>query len=360
MDKKAKIYVAGHNGLVGSALVKQLRKLGYENLILKGHSEVDLTDQNQVLRLFEDEKPEYVFLAAAKVGGIFANNAYPAEFIHQNLAIQNNVIHQAYKHDVKRLLFLGSSCIYPKAAEQPLQEDALLTGQLEETNRPYALAKIAGIEMCWSYNRQYGTKFLAAMPTNLFGPGDNYDLNNSHVLPALMRKFHLAKLASEGNLAAIEYDETQHGKLPTTLKQTLMDSCQKRLSPPVEVWGTGQPRREFMYSEDMAEACIFLMNLEPDVYRELIGEERNNGLAPIVNIGVGEDISIKELSSIIANVVGYKGQIIFDKTMPDGTSQKLMSVNRLRALGWKQSSNFKQRLSEVYAYYRKLSQEGAV
>lgn len=360
MDKNAKIYVAGHNGLVGSALVKQLRKLGYENLLLRGRSEVDLCDKKQVSQLFEVEKPEYVFLAAAKVGGILANDAYPAEFIYDNLVIQNNVIHQSYKHDVKRLLFLGSSCIYPKNASQPLHEEALLTGPLEETNRPYALAKIAGIEMCWSYNRQYGTKFLAAMPTNLFGPGDNYDLNKSHVLPALMRKFNLAKLASQGNLSAIEHDERRYGKLPTSLKQTLIESCLKRRSPPVEVWGTGLPRREFMYSEDMADACIFLMNLKADVYKELTGGDRNNGVAPIVNIGVGEDISIQELSTQIADVVGFKGEIVFDKTKPDGTPQKLMSVERLRELGWTQPSNFRHRLSDVYTHYLKESQEGVV
>jgi GDP-L-fucose synthase len=358
MDKNAKIYVAGHNGLVGSALVKQLRKLGYENLLLRGHSEVDLCDQSQVAQLFEAEKPEYVFLAAAKVGGILANDAYPAEFIYDNLAIQNNVIHQSYKHDVKRLLFLGSSCIYPKNASQPLHEAALLTGPLEETNRPYALAKIAGIEMCWSYNRQYGTQFLAAMPTNLFGPGDNYDLNKSHVLPALMRKFYLAKLASQGNLSAIELDERRYGKLPASLKQTLIYSCQHRESSPVEVWGTGLPRREFMYSEDMADACIFLMNLKADAYNELTGGDRNNGLAPIVNIGVGEDISIQELSAQIADVVGYKGEIVFDKTKPDGTPQKLMSVVRLRDLGWTRPSNFQQRLSDVHNHYLKVTQEG--
>jgi GDP-L-fucose synthase len=357
MDKNAKIYVAGHTGLVGSALVKQLEKQGYKNLVLRKSSELDLRDSEWVSNFFEEEKPEYVFLAAARVGGILANNTYPAEFIYDNLSIQNNVIHQSYKKGVKRLLFLGSSCIYPKSAEQPLIEQALLTGELEETNRPYALAKIAGIEMCWSYNRQYGTQFLAAMPTNLFGPADNYDLSNSHVLPALMRKFHLAHLASQGDLSAIERDEKQHGELPFSLKQTLIEACHERTSPPVEVWGTGSPRREFMFSEDMAEACIFLMNLAPDVYRGLTGAERNNGLAPIINIGVGHDISIKELSVEIADVVGYKGDIFFDSTKPDGTNQKLMSVKRLEQLGWKQPPNFKQRLLEVYAHYLTHSKE---
>lgn len=351
MDKKAKIYVAGHNGLVGSALVKQLRKLGYKNLMLRKHSEVDLSDQDQVAQLFEAEKPEYVFLAAAKVGGILANDAYPAEFIYDNLAIQNNVIHQSYKHKVERLLFLGSSCIYPKNAPQPLDEKSLLTGPLEETNRPYALAKIAGIEMCWSYNRQYGTQFLAAMPTNLFGPGDNYDLRKSHVLPALIRKFHLAHLASKGDLSAIERDEQCYGELPPPFKHSLINACHERTSPPVDVWGTGNPKREFMYSEDMAAACIFLMNLAPDTFRELTGAERNNGLAPIVNIGVGQDMTIKELSAQVAHVVGFEGEIIFDNTKPDGTPQKLMSVKRLEELGWKQPPNFNQRLLEVYAHY---------
>ena len=299
MNKKDKIYVAGHRGLVGSALMRRLAQQGYENLIVRTHNELDLTVESDVAKFFQKEKPDYVFLAAAKVGGIHANNTYPAEFMRDNLAIQTNVIHHAYLNDVKRLLFLGSSCIYPKNAPQPLKEEYLLTGPLEETNRPYALAKISGIEMCWSYNRQYGTQFLTAMPTNLYGPGDNYDLNNSHVLPALIRKFHLAKLAGEGNQNAILQDEKIYGKLPEPLRTDLLDSCDSQRSPDVVIWGTGTPRREFMYSEDMADACLHLMNLHDEHYKPLLGSNRNDGLAPVVNIGIGEDLTIKQLAEVI-------------------------------------------------------------
>ncbi|MCH2222398.1 MAG: GDP-L-fucose synthase, partial [Dechloromonas sp.] len=274
MDKQARIYIAGHRGLVGSALVKNLQQKGYDNLILRSHAELDLTDQQATDNFFAQEKPEYVFLAAAKVGGIHANNEYPAEFIRDNLAIQGNVIHAAYRHGVKRLLFLGSSCIYPKQAPQPMKEEYLLTGPLEPTNRSYALAKIAGIEMCWSYNRQYGTRYLAVMPTNLYGPGDNYHPENSHVIPALIRKFHEAKQAK---------------------------------APTVTVWGTGTPRREFLYSEDMADACVFLMNLPDEQFAPLLGsDEVDTGKfePPLVNIGVGEDVTIRELAETIRQVVG--------------------------------------------------------
>jgi len=316
MEHNAKIYVAGHRGLVGSALMRNLRGKGYENFVTRTHAELDLTSQAAVEAFFAAEKPDYVFLAAAKVGGIYANNTYPAEFIRDNLAVQTNVIHAAYKSQVRRLLFLGSSCIYPKLAPQPMKEEHLLTGPLEPTNRPYALAKIAGIEMCWSYNRQYGTQYLAVMPTNLYGPGDNYHPENSHVIPALIRRFHEAKLAN---------------------------------APTINVWGTGTPRREFMYSEDMADACVYLMNLPEEQFVPLLGQDRNDGLAPLVNIGVGEDLTIRELAETVRDVVGYQGAIEFDTSKPDGTPRKLMDVGRLNAMEWRASTPMERGLAVAYA-----------
>ena len=301
MDRQEKVYVAGHRGLVGSAIMRKLQAQGYINIVTRTHAELDLANQVAVQQFFEIEKPEYVFLAAAKVGGIHANNTYPAEFIHENLVIQTNVIHQSYVVGVKRLLFLGSSCIYPRDCPQPIKEEYLLTGPLESTNRPYALAKIAGIEMCWSYNRQYGTQYLAAMPTNLYGPGDNYHLENSHVIPALIRKFHQAKVNN---------------------------------SPTVTIWGTGAARREFLYSDDMADASLYLMNLPTQQFKALLANDRNDGLPPLVNIGIGEDIAIKELAELIGSVVGYRGELQFDLTKPDGTMRKLMDVTMLVELGW--------------------------
>jgi len=321
MDKQAKIYIAGHRGLVGSALVSQLTAQGYTNLLTRTHAELDLTDQQAVRSFFTSEKPEYVFLAAAKVGGIHANNTYPAEFIHENLAIQTNVIHESYVADVKRLLFLGSSCIYPRDCPQPIKEEYLLTGPLEPTNRPYALAKIAGIEMCWSYNRQYGTKYLAAMPTNLYGPGDNYHPENSHVIPALLRKFHEAKQNS---------------------------------LPAVSVWGSGKPKREFLYSDDMAEACVYLMNLPDSQYQTLLGsDESKSGKfePPLINVGFGEDITIRELAELIKEVVGYQGGIEFDASKPDGTLRKLMDVTNLTEAGWKAKTALNIGLTQVYRKY---------
>lgn len=318
MDKQAKIYVAGHRGLVGSAIVKNLHSKGYQNLLTRTHAELDLTDQAATSRFFTEEKPDYVFLAAAKVGGIMANNTYPADFIRDNLNIQNNIIHAAYQNQVKRLMFLGSSCIYPKLAPQPMLETCLLTGALEPTNRPYALAKIAGIEMCWSYNRQYGTQYLAVMPTNLYGPGDNYHPQNSHVIPALIRKFHEAKLAR---------------------------------ATEVVVWGTGTPRREFLYNEDMADACVFLMNLPDDRYNTLLGSDESvSGLfqPPLVNVGVGFDITIKELAEHVGKVVGFEGNIVYDTTKPDGTMRKLMDVSLLSSMGWKAQTSFDQGLKHAY------------
>ncbi|MCL4472143.1 MAG: GDP-L-fucose synthase family protein [Sulfuricella sp.] len=315
MDNQSSIYVAGHRGLVGSALMRNLRAKGFENFLTRTHAELDLTSQAAVEAFFAAEKPDYVFLAAAKVGGIHANNTYPAEFIRDNLAIQTNIIHAAYRNKVKRLMFLGSSCIYPKLAPQPMKEEYLLTGPLEPTNRPYALAKIAGIEMCWSYNRQYGTQYLAVMPTNLYGPGDNYHPENSHVIPALIRKFHEAKVSH---------------------------------APTVTVWGTGMPRREFMYSEDMADACVYLMNLPDEKFVPLLGQYRNDGLPPLMNIGVGHDLTIHELAETVKEVVGFHGTIEFDATKSDGTPRKLMDVGRLNAMGWKATTDMQNGLEAAY------------
>ena len=319
MNKNAKIYVAGHRGLVGSAIVRNLQAAGYTNLLLRTHAELDLTNQAATAAFFETEKPEYVFLAAAKVGGILANNNYPADFIRDNLLIQSNIIHAAYVNKVERLLFLGSSCIYPKLAPQPMKEEHLLTGPLEPTNRPYALAKIAGVEMCWSYNRQYGTKYLAAMPTNLYGPGDNYHPDNSHVIPALIRKFHEAKV---GN------------------------------APTVTVWGSGTPKREFLYSEDMADACVFLLNLPDEKYFSLLGsDESKTGKfePPLINIGVGTDVTISELAELIKDVVDFNGKIEFDTSKPDGTPRKLLDISRLTATGFRAKVQLKSGLADAYA-----------
>lgn len=318
MHRDSRIYVAGHRGLVGSAIVRKLREKGYRSLLLRTHAELDLTDASQVDAFFGSEKPEFVFLAAAKVGGIVANKTYPAEFIRDNLAIQTNVIHAAWKAAVKRLMFLGSSCIYPRLAPQPMPESCLLTGPLEPTNRPYALAKIAGIEMCWSYNRQYGTRYLAAMPTNLYGPGDNYHPQNSHVIPALLRKFHEAK--ERGDAA-------------------------------VTVWGTGTPRREFLFSDDMADACIHLLSLHDERYTPLLGsDECASGRfePPLVNIGVGKDISIAELANLVREVSGFRGDIVFDASKPDGTPRKLLDVGRLERAGWKACTPLPDGLAQAY------------
>ena len=311
MNKESKIYIAGHRGLVGSALMRRLQAKGYTNLVTRTHAELDLCDQAAVRDFFAQEKPDCVILAAAKVGGIHANNTLPAEFIYSNLAIQTNVIHSAWQNNVSRLLFLGSSCIYPKNAPQPMTEDCLLTGPLEPTNRPYALAKIAGIEMCHAYNRQYGTRYMAAMPTNLYGPNDNYDLNNSHVLPALMRKMHEAK---------------------------------QRGDKEVVVWGTGTPRREFLYSEDMADACIFLLEQNEARIASLFNEDK----PPLVNIGCGEDLTIRELAELVAAVVGFNGNLAFDPSKPDGTMRKVMDVTRINKLGWQHTMQLKDGIALSY------------
>jgi GDP-L-fucose synthase len=311
VEKSERIYIAGHRGLVGSAIQRMLKRAGYRDLLVRTHAELDLTDGAAVERFFDRERPRHVFLAAAKVGGISANNTYPAEFIRENLAIQTNIIHASYRSGADRLLFLGSSCIYPKLCPQPIREEYLLTGPLEPTNRPYALAKIAGIETCWSYNRQYGTRYLAAMPTNLYGPGDNFDLANSHVLPALMRKVVEAKAAGE-----------------------------KRM----EVWGTGRPRRELLFSEDLAEACVFLMNLPEEKFAGLLTEDQ----APLINIGTGEDLTIRELAETVCDVLGFDGELVFDTSRPDGTPQKLLDVSRIRALGWEASTTLPEGILRTY------------
>lgn len=322
MNPSTRVYVAGHRGLVGGALVRRLRSAGYQQLLLRTHAELDLVDARSTEAFFEAERPDYVFLAAARVGGIVANNTYPADFISDNLSIQSNVIRAAYRAGVRRLLFLGSSCIYPRLAPQPIVETSLLTGPLEPTNRPYALAKIAGIEMCWSHNRQHGTKYLAAMPTNLYGPGDNYHPTNSHVIPALIRKFHEAKISGAGS---------------------------------VTVWGSGTPRREFMHSDDMADACVALMQLPTPAFDALLGsDESATGVfdPPLVNIGVGHDITIADLSVLVAKVVGFEGEIVYDSTKPDGTPRKLLDVSRLTGTGWRPRVALEAGMMAVYAEYR--------
>jgi len=312
MEKGDRIYVAGHKGLVGSALVRRLGR-EYRNLVFRTHAELELTDQQAVERFFDAERPDIVFLAAAKVGGILANSTYPAEFIYDNLEVQVNVLHAAWRTGVKRLLFLGSSCIYPRDCPQPISEDYLMTGPLEPTNSAYALAKIAGIEMCAAYNRQYGTRFLSVMPTNLYGRNDNYDLHNAHVLPALIRKFHEAKLRGDATVTA---------------------------------WGTGAPRREFMYVDDMADACIHLMQLGDAEFDRLVV-----GRAPLINIGVGEDLTIRELTDMVGRIVGYRGKVAWDTSKPDGTPRKLLDVSRLAALGWSASTPLTQGIAATYADY---------
>jgi GDP-L-fucose synthase len=313
----SKIYVAGHRGMAGSAIVRNLKARGVssDRFIARTRTELDLTNATAVDEFFAAEKPDEVYLAAAHVGGIHANDTFPAEFIRDNLEIQTNVIDSAHKHGAKRLLFLGSSCIYPKLAPQPLREDSLLTGPLEPTNRPYALAKIAGIEMCWSYNRQYGTEFLALMPTNLYGRGDNYHPTNSHVIPALIRRFHEGKVAR---------------------------------APTVTVWGSGTPRREFMHADDMADACVHIMSLPENQFRSLLASDRNDGMPPIVNIGVGDDLTIAELATLVAAAVGYEGGVAFDASKPDGTPRKLLDSSRLYGLGWRAKTRLEDGLASAY------------
>lgn len=319
MELNDRIYISGHRGLVGSAIYRALRVKGYTNLLVRTRQELDLEDELQTRVFFSSERPDYVFLAAAKVGGILANDSQPADFIRANLAIQGNVIDAARKSDVQRLLFLGSSCIYPKLAPQPISESTLLTGPLEPTNRAYAVAKIAGIEMCWAYNRQYATKYLAAMPTNLYGDEDNFDLETSHVLPALIRKAVEAKIAGAAEMT---------------------------------VWGTGTPRREFLHSEDMAEACVFLMNLDDAVYETLLSPDH----PPLINVGTGEDITIRDLAEMVTKAVDFSGMIRFDTTKPDGTPRKLLDVGRLRSLGWMPSIKLEEGIRRTVDFWMKHQQ----
>ncbi len=312
MEKDSKIYVAGHKGLAGSAILRRLVADGYKNLTTRSRAELDLADQKAVERLFAEEKPEYVFLAAAKVGGIMANNTFPAEFLRENLLIQTNVIHQSWRNGVKRLLFLGSSCIYPRDCPQPIKEEYLLTGPLEPTNSPYAVAKIAGIEMCRAYNKEYGTRYIAAMPSNLYGPGDNYDLNNSHVLPALIRKVHEAMVRGEEKVVA---------------------------------WGTGSPKREFTYSDDAADACVFLMKLPDEAFFGIVASETAPAL---INVGTGTDDTIRELLEIVIESVGYKGTVEWDKSKPDGTPRKVMDNKRINTLGWRPKTTLREGIKKAY------------
>ncbi|MEP6702430.1 MAG: GDP-L-fucose synthase [Betaproteobacteria bacterium] len=312
MNRQSRIYVAGHAGLVGSALVRAFQSSGYTSLLTRTHKELDLEDQQSVRRFFAAEKPEVVCIAAAKVGGILANSAHPAEFIQQNLAIQTNVIHEAWRVGVERLLFLGSSCIYPRDCPQPIREDYVLTGPLEQTNRAYAMAKLAGLEMCWAYNRQYGTRFICAMPTNLYGPGDSYDLQNSHVLPALIRRFHEAKRGGHRS---------------------------------VTLWGTGTPRREFLYSEDMADACLMLLERDGGAIADFLPADQ----APLVNVGCGEDLTILALATLVQEIVGSEAEILWDTTKPDGTPRKLLDIARVDRLGWKPKITLRDGIALAYA-----------
>lgn len=320
MNKNSKIYIAGHRGLAGSAIVRELQRQGYTNLVTRTHAELDLEDAAATQRFFEQERPELVFLAAAKVGGIHANNTYPVDFLMSNLLIEANICRAAHAVSVSRLIFLGSSCIYPRDCPQPIKEEYLLTGPLEATNRPYALAKIAGVEMCWSYNRQYGTKWLAAMPTNLYGPGDSYDLNNSHVLPALIRKMHEAKVSGASE---------------------------------VVLWGSGTPKREFLYVDDLANALVFLVTLDDERYNVLVDPVQ----CPLINVGSGEDLTIRELAEMVAEVVGYQGGFMQDNSKPDGTMRKIMDVSKIRNLGWEPMIDLKEGITLAYnSYLKSLTQ----
>ena len=381
MNNNSKIYIAGHRGLVGSAILNNLRAKGYSNFITKTHKELDLSNQQEVEKFFETEKPEYVFLAAAKVGGIVANNTYRGEFIYENLMIQNNVIHQSYRYKVKKLLFLGSTCIYPKECPQPMKEEYLLTGPLEYTNEPYAIAKIAGIKMCESYNLQYGTNFIAVQPTNLYGPNDNFDLEKSHVLPALLRKIHLGKALENHDWDTIRQDLNKlpiegitggnsEDEIVAILSKYGIRYCERSeaisqsIKPvQVEIWGSGKPKREFLWSEDMADACVYLM--ENVDFKDIINskepraksqELKANHQPPItnthINIGTGKEISIKELAETIKLIVGFQGALNFNSEKPDGTLRKLTDVTKLKSLNWSHTKDLKVGISELYNWMR--------
>lgn len=344
MEKSAKIFVAGHRGMVGSAIVRQLEAAGYTYLITRTHAELDLIRQDQVESFFKSEKPEYVFLAAAKVGGIWGNNIYPAQFIYENIAVQTHVIHASYLNQVKKLLFLGSACIYPRICPQPIKEEYLLSDYLEPTNEPYAIAKIAGLKMCQSYNREYGTRYISVMPNNLYGINDNFDLETSHVLPALIRKFHLTKLAAAGDWQGIKREENVYGPIPDDIKSAIginpatnQPINSSTHQPAVVLWGTGSPRREFLHVDDLAAACLFLM--------------KHYDESEIINIGWGQDQTILELAELIAKVVEYTGDIKWDNNKPDGTPQKLLDVSRLTGLGWQAGIELADGIRRVYQWY---------
>jgi GDP-L-fucose synthase len=327
MKRDSRIYVAGHKGLVGSAIVRRIQSEGFSNLTVRSHKEVDLMRQSEVEAFFKAEKPEYVFIAAAKVGGILANSIYPAEFIYENLLIESNIIHSAYEAGVKKLLFLGSSCIYPRDCPQPMKEEYLLSGKLEPTNEPYAIAKIAGIKMCQAYNRQYGTQFVSVMPTNLYGPGDNFDLETSHALPALIRRFHEAKISDQRS--EVRYERSEVGGSESSERSSTGSF--------VTLWGTGTPKREFLHVDDLADACLFLM----DRYND----------SEMINIGVGRDINIRELADLIKDIVGFKGTIRYDRTKPDGTPRKLLDVSKLKELGWQPKISLREGIERTYRWY---------
>ena len=345
ISPRSSIFVAGHRGMVGSAIVRRLQGLGYDRIVTRTHAELDLLDQRAVRTFFRDEDIDYVVLAAAKVGGIHANNTYPADFIYQNLMMQTAVIHEAFSAGVKHLLFLGSSCIYPKFAPQPMREEDLLTGILEPTNEPYAIAKIAGIKMCESYNHQYGTHYSSVMPTNLYGPGDTYHLQNSHVIPALIRKYHLARLASQGDFDGIQRDEAVFGPIPADIREAMgLSSASGSRSPRVMLWGTGTARREFLHVDDMASACVFLM--------ESGTVSQSSAKSPsFLNIGTGTDITIREVAEIICEVVGFSGETIYNADQPDGTPRKLLDTHRINDLGWRPKYGLRDGLNHAYQWY---------
>lgn len=348
MEKESKIYIAGHSGLVGSALIRKLKSEGFNNIITSSHSELDLINQNQVENFFQKEKPEYVFLSAAKVGGIIANNTYRGEFIYNNLMIQTNIIHQSYLSGVKKLMFLGSSCIYPRACPQPIKEEYFMTGDLEYTNEPYAIAKIAGMKMCESYNLQYGTNFIMVMPTNLYGPNDSYDFEKSHVLPAVIRKIYLSKLFMESNYERI----TKNLGINSIEDSKIILRNIGINENSIKLWGTGTPRREFLHSDDMADACVYIMkNVD---FKDLIKDLKESGKEiknTHINIGSGNDVSIKELSEIVKKVTGYRGEILFDPSKPDGMKQKLLDVSKLESYGWKQKYTLEKGIKTVFENY---------
>lgn len=347
MKKHDKIYIAGHKGLVGSAILRKLKSEGYHNLITRSHDALDLLRQDEVEKFFQAEKPKFVFLAAARVGGIMANSVFPADFIYSNIMIQSNVMQAARLASVKKLLFLGSSCIYPRDCPQPIKEEYLLSGRLEPTNEPYAIAKIAGIRMCQANNRQYGTKFISVMPTNLYGPNDNFDLETSHALPALIRKFHLAKLAALGDWEGIGKDENTFGAIPDEFRVNLINIAKsKRREIPLALWGSGSPLREFLHVDDLTDACVFLMRHYED--------------DDIINIGTGREISIIDLAEMIKEITGFEGGISFDSSKPDGTQRKLLDVSRLDSMGWKSKVKLREGIEKVYRWYLETSNKQAV